>query len=100
MSIHFPKVNQSLKQPHSRTAIGGVITQARSLRRVREDTRELRPDHGSSLADRVHDMDSKIDLVVKGQQVIADNADQVHELLSTRLRMHDIELRDIKKRLD
>ena len=82
------------------TAIGGLLAQARNLRRVREDTRELRPDHGSSLADRVHAMDDKIDLVVRGQQVISDSADQVHDLLSSRLRMHDIELRDIKKRLD
>lgn len=82
------------------TAIGGLLAQARNLRRVQEDTRELRPDHGSSLADRVHAMDDKIDLVVRGQQVISDSADQVHDLLSIRLRMHDIELRDIKKRLD
>ena len=82
------------------TAIGSLLAQARNLRRVREDTRELRPDHGSSLADRVHAMDDKIDLVVRGQQVISDSADQVHDLLSSRLRMHDIELRDIKKRLD
>ena len=82
------------------TAVGGVLAQARNIRRVREDTRELRPDHGSSLADRVHAMDEKIDLVVRGQQVISDSADQVHDLLSSRLRMHDIELRDIKKRLD
>ena len=81
------------------TAIGGVIVQLRGLRRVRQDTIQLQPDHGSSVADRVHAMDEKLDLVIQGQKQTADSADQVHELISSRLRMHDIELRDIKKRL-
>ena len=82
------------------TAIGGVIVQLRGLRRVREDTIQLQPDHGTSVADRVHDMDEKLDLVIQGQKQTVDSSDQVHELILSRLRMHDIELRDIKKRLE
>ena len=82
------------------TAIGGIIVQLRGLRREREDTIQLQPDHGTSVADRVHTMDEKLDLVIQGQKQTAENADRVHELISSRLRMHDIELRDIKKRLE
>lgn len=82
------------------TAIGGVLTQVRQTRKLREDTAQLQPDHGTSVADRVHAMDEKLDLVIQGQKQTADSADQVHELISSRLRMHDIELRDIKRKLE
>ena len=35
------------------TALAGILVQLRGLRRVREDTAQLQPDHGSSVADIV-----------------------------------------------
>ncbi len=79
------------------TAAAGVIVQLRSLRSLRDDTRELRPDHGSSLADRVTGIDEKIDLIAESQRQMSRSATETHSLIADRLHMHDIEIRDIKK---
>ena len=86
------------------TAIGAlcasaasVIVQVRGLRRVRADTAQLQPDHGSSLADRVTGIDEKLDLIAESQRQMARSATETHSLIADRLHGHDIELRDIKK---
>lgn len=79
------------------TAAGAAIAQLRGLRRVQDDTKELRPDHGSSVADQIAHQGEKIDLILKMQEQTAESADQTHDLISDRLHMHDIELRDIKR---
>lgn len=88
------------------TAAAGVLVQLRSLRKVREDTAQLQPNHGSSLADEIarqgHEIthqSEKIDLILRTVDRINESADQTHGLISDRLHMHDIELRDIKKQL-
>lgn len=35
-------------------SLAGVLVQMRGLRRVREDTAQLQPDHGSSVADKIN----------------------------------------------
>lgn len=42
------------------TAIGGVIVQLRGLRKVRRDTAQLMPNHGSHLADAVHRIEANM----------------------------------------
>ena len=67
------------------TALAGVIVQLRGLRKVREDTAQLQPDHGSSVAD-----------------IITSTATDVREV--RRMLGHEIgevrdELVDVKARL-
>ena len=82
------------------TAAAGVLVQLRSLRKVREDTAQLQPDHGSSVADKVDSISKQLDLIQHAQEQASHNADAVNTLITDRLHMHDIELRDIKKRLN
>ena len=82
------------------TAAGAAIAQVRGLRRVQDDTKELKPDHGSSVADQIAHQGEKIDLILKMQEQTAESAAQTHELLADRLHMHVIEFRDLKKRLN
>ena len=81
------------------TAVGAAIAPLRGLRRVQDDTKELKPDHGSSVADQITHQGEKIDLILKMQAQTAESADRTHELISDRMHMHDIELRDLKKEL-
>ena len=81
------------------TAAATAVAQLRGLRRVQDDTKELKPDHGSSVADQIAHQGEKIDLILKMQSQTAESADRTHELISDRMHMHDIELRDLKKEL-
>lgn len=81
------------------TAATGILIQLRSLRKVREDTAQLQPDHGTSVADKVNAISKQLDLIQSAQEQTAHSAEAVHELITDRLHMHDIELRDIKREL-
>ena len=71
------------------TAIGGVIVQLRGLRRVRQDTIQLQPDHGTSVADAIARIEAG---VIETRRLIG------HEIGEVRDQQH-ADLIDVRARL-
>lgn len=74
------------------TAIGGVIVQLRGLRKVREDTAQLMPNHGSHLADAVHRIEANM--------ATKDDVGEVRRLVGHEVGEVRDDIKDVRGRLD
>ena len=61
---------------------------------------QFKPNHGSSLRDRVDGIENSIKLLGQEVTLLASSMDQVNNLLRDRLAAHDREIRDIKQLVD
>ena len=84
--------------------VAAVISSIAALRKVSDAgktvEKQLTPNHGSSLIDKVASVERHIDLLCDELKMLGESAQQTHQLLTDRLAAHDRELRDVKDLID